>query len=412
MIMASRSDAQRTGVLRLVAMRQLMAVTFFGITSFFLTLSALPSWAVQGGAGVDTAGLVTTAMLACTVAVQTLVPAAVARFGTAVVLILGLVSLGAPTPLYLVKQDLWWLMFVSVLRGAGFAVLTVLGATLTAQIAPPQRRGEAIGLYGLAIAIPNLVAVPAGVALTLSGHFAWVALAGMSPLIALPLAVPLARRASSADTPDSPGRVPRREVLGVAVPSVMLLVVTLAAGGLITFLPIELPDGDLAVVSLAIFGVSAALSRWAAGLVADRTSTRLLIPLSLLASSLGTAGFAAGLATAGEVAALLVGISALVFGLGYGATQNLTLLQAFARTDRSGLASAVWNVCFDSGTALGAFAVGLVAAAGLGIPGAYVACALLIAATLPLTILSRTDRGPRRTFRELAARGEDVGHGE
>jgi predicted MPP superfamily phosphohydrolase len=46
----------------------------------------------------------------------------------------------------------------------------VLGALLAAAVAPPERRGEAIGLYGLAIAVPNLIAVPAGVALVLAGH--------------------------------------------------------------------------------------------------------------------------------------------------------------------------------------------------------------------------------------------------
>ena len=40
---------------------------------------------------------------------------------------------------------------LSSVRGAGFAVLTVLGATLAAQVAPPAQRGESIGLYGLAM---------------------------------------------------------------------------------------------------------------------------------------------------------------------------------------------------------------------------------------------------------------------
>ncbi|MGH3425419.1 MAG: MFS transporter, partial [Nocardioidaceae bacterium] len=125
----------------------------------------------------------------------------------------------------------------------------------------------------------------------------------------------------------------------------------------------------------------------------DQAGTRLLLPLSLLASVLGIAGVAGGLVLTDDVvAAWSVGAAALVFGAGYGATQNLTLLEAFARTERHGLASAVWNVCFDSGTALGAFAVGLVAAAGLGIPGAYVVCALVVAATLPMTLLLRARR--------------------
>lgn len=380
--MADDPAVRPPSVLRLVAMRQLMALTFLGINSFFVTLSALPSWAAMGGAGVGTAGLVTTAMLVATVALQLLVPVAVQRWGTARVLVIGLVLLGAPMPLYLLGQDLWWLSLVSVLRGAGFAILTVLGSALTVRIAPPGRRGEAIGLYGLGVALPNLASVPIGVALTLSGHFAWVVLLGMTPLLALPLARPLARRAGEGRSPTGSRWAPRREVIGIVVPSVILLVVTLAGGGLLTFLPIERPEGSVAVVAITVFGVAGALTRWAIGLAADRAGTRVLLPAAMLTAGLGIAGIGIGLSTVDVV----IWIAALVFGMGYGGIQNLTLLEAFARTEHYSLASAVWNVCFDGGTALGAFAVGLVAVAGAGIPGGYVACALLIAAALPLLV--------------------------
>src|SRR5699024_7821220 len=106
---------RRAAVWRLPAMRHLMILTFLGFTSFFATLSALPSWATRNGVSVGMAGTVTTAMLVCTVAVQLLVPAMVNRFGTAAVLIFGLISLGAPSPLYLLNQELWWLLVVSVM---------------------------------------------------------------------------------------------------------------------------------------------------------------------------------------------------------------------------------------------------------------------------------------------------------
>ena len=41
-------------------------------------------------------------------------------------------------------------------------------------------------------------------------------------------------------------------------PSLVLFVVTLAGGGLVTFLPIERPDGVLATVALLLFGVTGA----------------------------------------------------------------------------------------------------------------------------------------------------------
>jgi len=366
-------------------MRHLFVLTFLGFTSFFATLSALPSWAARSGVSVGVAGTVTTAMLTCTVVVQLLVPALVNRFGTGAVLIFGVISLGAPSPLYLFSQDLWWLLVVSVLRGAGFAVLTVLGATFTARIAPPGRRGETIGLYGLAIAVPNLVALPVGVALTLNGHFTWVAWLAAAPILAIPVAMPLARAAGRDAGKNSGQRPSRAEVIGIGLPSIMLLMVTLAGGGLLTFLPIERPDGHLATIALAVFGVSAALCRWGAGLLADRIGTSTLLPLALVASGAGLIVVALGmLAGSGMFPYTTILAAALVFGAGYGAIQNLTLLEAFAHTHQHDMASAAWNACFDSGTAVGAFAVGVIATAGLGIPGAFIASAIVVLLTLPL----------------------------
>ena len=371
---------------RLPAVRRLVVLVSLGFTSFCLTLASLPSWAVAGGAGAGSAGLVTTAMLLSTVIVQTAVPALVRRLGLAWVLAAGLVLLGAPAPLYLLSRDLSWLLAVSALRGSGFAVLTVLGASLAARVAPSSRHGESIGIYGLAIAVPNLLAVPAGAALTLSGRFAWVAVSAAAPVLAIPLVRKLGRAAAAEGTrvAGAAGRS-RAAMLAAAGPSVVLLVVTLAGGGLVTFLPIERPDGKVAALALLGFGVAGALSRWRAGVLADRAGGRVLLPASLVVAAAGLLGVAAGLAAGADV---LVVAASTVFGAGYGAVLNLSLLVAFARTGReeATTVSAVWNGAFDVGTAVGAVLVGAVAAAGPGLPGALAGCAAVIALTVPLAL--------------------------
>jgi predicted MFS family arabinose efflux permease len=360
-------------------MRALVGATVLGFTSFSLTLASLPAYAVAGGAAADTAGVVTAVFLVATVAVQSSVPALTARYGPGPVLAVGLLALGAPAPLYAVDDGVLWLSAVSAVRGAGFGVLTVLGATLSARVAPRERRGESIGLYGLAIAVPNLVAVPAGVALALGGHVGWLAWLAASPVLALPLvpgSVRGARTEPPAGTPSS-----RAAVRAALAPSAVLLVVTLAGGGLVTFLPIERPDGVLATAALLVFGVTSALTRWRTGVLADRAGTRLLLPLALLVSAVGLAAVALGLgAGAGWVLS-----GAAVFGAGYGTVQNLTLLAAFARAGEGGAtaASAVWNASFDAGTAVGALVLGLVAA-GVGLPWTYVLVAGVLLLTLPL----------------------------
>ncbi|SDO13284.1 MFS transporter [Geodermatophilus sp. DSM 45219] len=377
--MAQGTTEARTSLWRLPGVRSLAGLSALGFTSYCLTLASLPAYAVAGGAAVDTAGVVTAVFLVATIAVQSVVPALTARYGAGPVLAAGLVALGAPSPLYVVDDGLLWLSAVSAVRGVGFAVLTVLGATLAARVAPAERRGESIGIYGLAIAVPNLVAVPAGVALVLDGHVGWLAWLAASPVLAVPL-VPRLVRAVRGEVPAGTSSS-RAAVRAALAPSAVLLVVTLAGGGLVTFLPIERPDGVLATAALLVFGLTGALTRWRAGVLADRFGTRLLLPLALLVSAAGIGAVALGLAAgAGWVLA-----GSALFGAGYGTVQNLTLLAAFARAGAGGAtaASALWNASFDAGTAIGALALGLVAA-GFGLPWTYVLVAGVLLVALPL----------------------------
>jgi predicted MFS family arabinose efflux permease len=361
-------------------MQALIGVTVLGFASYCLTLASLPVYAVAGGAAARSAGLVTAVFLLVTIAVQTTIPALTTRFGVGPVVAAGLIAIGLPSPLYVLDDGLAWICALSAVRGAGFAVLTVLGATLAARVAPPERRGESIGLYGLAIAVPNLVAVPAGAALVLDGHVGWLSWLAALPLLGVFL-VPLLVRSVAPQPAPGPAGTAWAAVRAALVPSLVLFVVTMAGGGLVTFLPIERPDGVLATVALLIFGVTGAVSRWRAGLLADRLGLRLLIPLALVLAAVGLAVTGIGLAIG--PAAVLIG--AAIFGAGFGATQNLTLLAAFARAGERGTttASAMWNASFDAGTAIGALALGFLAA-GIGLDGTYVAVAALLAAAVPL----------------------------
>src|SRR4051812_49468995 len=142
----------RTSLWRMPALQALVGATALGFASYCLTLASLPAYAVGGGAGATTAGAVTTVFLLVTIALQMTVPALTARFGIGPVLAAGLIALGAPAPLYVLDDGLGWLSAVSAVRGAGFAVPTLLRSTLAALVAPPQRRRGAIRLYRPALA--------------------------------------------------------------------------------------------------------------------------------------------------------------------------------------------------------------------------------------------------------------------
>lgn len=389
-------------------MRLLTLYTITGFTGFFATISALPAWIAQHGTSESLAGFVTTMLLATTVSTQSIVPRMVARLGMTTTLAIGLIALGAPAPLFLVDGGYWWILVICAVRGIGFGSMTVLGAMLTARIVEPARRGEAIGIYGLAIAVPNLLAVPGGVALVSAGYFWVVAVLGAVPLLGLPAVGALARAAHShldaaspanpavggpqrapahRQTPKASARIARRAALG---PATVLAVVTLASGGFMTYLPIMRPDGALATVALLVWGAIGALTRWRIGLIADRSGLRALLPGASVLSVVGIGVVAGGLAymSAGSGASWVVILAgSAILGMGYGGTQNLSLMAAFmrARQRETATVSSVWNIGFDAGTAVGAGLVGLLIIA-MTIPAALALTAVLIIASIPLAI--------------------------
>lgn len=136
---------------------------------------------------------------------------------------------------------------------------------------------------------------------------------------------------------------------------------------------------------LSIVGGASLVFRYLVGMAADRSGRpgRLLIPSQLLA--LAGMSLMAATVVYGWPVWLLV-LAALLFGGGFGAVQNESLLAMFQRTPRSKLseASAVWNIFFDTGTGLGSVVFGAVASMFL-FSGAFGAGAAVIALGLVVT---------------------------
>ncbi|CAM3542845.1 MFS transporter [Nocardioides zeicaulis] len=377
----------------------LAVMTCAGFSGYALLLPVAPLWVVGGGAGTAGAGLVNGVLLLATVLTQLLVPRALQRFGWGPVLAAGLALLGAPGVLMSLGDALAPVLVLSAARGVGFGVLTVTGSAAAAALVDPDRRGEAIGAYGLAVALPNLVLLPAGP--WIADRLGWAVAFGLSalPVLGIPAALRLAAvlREHHAAAPETEDRHPDPGArLRLLRPMVLLLVVTLAGGALLTFVPQVVDSAVVAAGGLLLMGLAGALGRWRVGVLADRHGPqRFLVPLVPL-TGVGMAVVAWSVAGVEvRVPAFLLGM--LVVGLCYGALQNLTLVISFAAVERRdhNLASAVWNIGFDGGTALGSVAVGVVAGA-TSFATAFALAGLVAAATLPLALRPRTSSAASR----------------
>jgi len=381
-------DVRRGSVWRYPGMPALGLVSVFGFSGYAALLSVAPLWASRGGADAVGAGLVNGVLLAATVLTQLAVPALLRRFGHGPVIAVGVVLMGAASPAYLLSDALGPVLVLSAVRGIGFGIITVTGSAVVAHLVPAARRGAAVGAYGLAVAVPNLVLLPASVAVADRYGFGWVFTVGALPVVAAPFAFAVGRALGAADRDTGPSpRLDRRTAWAVARPTALLFAVTMAGGGLLTFAP-QIVDAAGASWVLLVLGVGTAACRWGAGHLSDRHGAeRFLAPL-LLVGAVGLCLCAWGAQRGGDLTLLLTG--AALAGVAYGGLQNLTLVVAFHQVDRGHIpvASAGWNIGFDGGTATGAVVVGAVATAS-GFGAGFLALAVVCVAVLPLCVLGR-----------------------
>lgn len=383
-----------------VPLAMVLLSTFGTLTSFFLLLSVTPMYAAAAGAGTAGAGLVTGTLLLGTVVAELAASAAIRRFGYRSVLAAGAVLLGVPTLALLSRASLGTIVAVSIVRGVGFGLSTVVTGAQVAILVPPDRRGEGLGLSGIAASVPAVVALPSGV--WLAGHagfptvIALTAVAALVPLLAIPwLASAAGQRAA--------GRHPARQSGAAHSPagqsataqpagllsslvregqlrlSLVFAATTVAAGVVAAFLPLAPGvSGNIAAAGLFAQALSATISRWWAGRHGDRHGhVRLLMP-GLVLMSLGLAAML-WLASPAVVIA-----SMCMFGTGFGIIENATFALMLERVPASGYgtASAAWNLAYDAGYGAGPALFGMFAAR-TGYPAAFALTGMLILAVLP-----------------------------
>lgn len=389
-------------VWRTPGMPSLLATTMAGFSGYSALLPVAPLWATHGGAGPAGAGAVNGVLMLFTVLTQPFGPRAIRRFGWRTVLVAAMVLLGVPPLLHGLTDSLAVTLTLSAVRGIGFGVLTVTGSAVLAELVAPAQRGKAIGAYGLAIAGPQLLLLPAAPWAAETFGFWLVFLISACPLLGCLPALALARLIINQphDHTEPPAEALARRYRPLLAPMGLLLAATLAGGALITFTPHMTSSSLLAMGGLLVLTTAAAISRWGFGHLADRHGAGPFLWPLVVVTFTGMAGTAWAVAdpAATASAAFLVGMG--LVGIGYGGLQNLTLVSAFRAVPRRdyGLASAVWNVGFDAGTGLGAVLIGMVAAS-TSFPMAMLVGAGVSLVTLPLAVTHR-HAGRRQTTAE------------
>jgi MFS family permease len=385
------------------------------LTSFDLLLAVSPKYAAAAGGGSGGAGLVTGVLLLGTVVAELASASLMRSHGYLRALVAGAALLGAPTLALLVSSSLAIMVAVSFVRGFGFGLSGVVAGAVVAELLPPDRRGEGLGLYGALDSAPGIVALPLGIWLADHYGFALVAVIAAAAALAPMAAFQWLRRATaSLGGPAGPGGT--ADGLGAAASveavkpaglveglrdrgqlrfALIFVTTTVAAGIVASFLPLAWGiSANTAAAGLLAQALTGTISRWWAGRYGDRRGhERLLVPGLLMAAL----GMIAMLALTLPVA-VMAGMS--VFGIGFGMVQNATLALMMERVPASGIgaASALWNLAYDAGYGAGPAAFGLFVV-HTGYPAGLALTGIPMIAALPLAWLGRRRR---RAIREPA----------
>lgn len=408
-----------------------------------LLLPVIPQAILDDGRSAGLAGAYTGVFMAATVLTQTQTPRALRAFGYGNTMFISGLFLGLPTIAHLLGTEAWLVLSIAALRGIGFGALTVAESALIAELVPLKFLGKASGSLGFAVGLAELIFLPLGlvIASKLGGYTEVYVLATIVSLIGsvMALLIPKLKAAPKAGKPgkESIGNPVEGTMAAqpspvmhvatwklVTVPAIAMCTAAMAFGGVSAFLAPASREIDAAAgaivagVALSVLGGAQMIFRYVAGLYADRKSQSGLLVIPALFSAFVGLVIMVVVIEQGWSAWLLL-VAAGLYGAGFGIVQNEALLMMFARLprERTAEASAIWNMAFDSGTGMGSFLLGAVAAAALSpYPAVFGVGSALLAIGLSVTIVDRVVgkhrvaeyQNTRATLRKLGTRVRSV----
>jgi len=348
--------------------------------SFYLLLSAAPAHAAVLG-GELAAGSTTAVLMATTIVGEVIAPRLIARLGRRLATAIALLVLAIPA-FATFSSDLTIVLVSCAVRGLGLGVLLVAACGLAASLAPASRRAEAMGIYGIASALPAILGIPLGPwALAWSGPIATASIAAALGLGALAGLAAFPGRAAPADGQRQPHALPA--LRASAWPAGALAIGAIAVGATFTFLPLAHREVAATTIMLALLlqGVASAFARWALGRSIDRHGPNKAVIVGVAC----TIAAMLILALPGE-AAVIAGM--VGSGVAFGVLQSATLTQLLQRATptQADSVSAVWNAAYDAGLGVGGIGIGALAAAA-GFAAAFAIAAIGFAAVACLIFL-------------------------
>jgi MFS family permease len=283
---------------------------------------------------------------------------------------------------YLVATSIPLLIAMRLLTGTGEALFFVGAVSANLDLAPPERRGEAMSFASLALYIGIGVGPFIGEALIerVSFRAAWFASIALAAV-----AVALAFRLPSL-TPDASEEAPRPHRLvhrAGLLPGVVLLLAILGMAGFLAFVPLYARDIGMSGASLVLglFSAIVVLIRRVGARIPDRLGAGRAARIALALSAIGLAVIGSWR----EPAGLVLGAAVLGVGVALFTPALFALVANSVEANERGAVMGTTSAFLDLAFGLGPAILGFVAAAvgrdGTFLVGATVAAIGLVLVT-------------------------------
>jgi len=379
------ADARR----RSVAFAGIFAVTFCGLLAVGAVLPVLPRY-VRGplDAGNVAVGVVVGSYAVTGLLLRPFAGRLADRRGRKLTVLLGSITVAVGGFMYLLPLGVPGLIGARLLLGAGEGTVFTAGSAWIVDLAPADRRGRVIGLYGLSVWAGLSIGPLVGeLILSASSYTAVWIFAGAAPLLGALLAFRLPdpfRPAAVAEHEHHP--LIAREALR---PGVALALASIGYATVAAFVVLHLDARDVGhgATVFGAFATMVVLTRLVGGDLPDRIGPARVATAAALVEAIGLAT----IAVAHSLPVALAG--ALAMGAAFSLLYPSLSLIVVGRVpeNRRGTALGTFTAFFDAGVGLGAPLAGA-AAVLTGYEGAFLvaaAVALVSATTIALAISPR-----------------------
>lgn len=371
-------------------------VSFIIFFVFYVLLTLLPIYiADRLHASADKAGLLVTCFLAAAIVIRPFAGQWVGKYSNKKILVLSSLAFLVITALYPVCHSIESLLFIRVLHGITFGVITTVKGTISARLIPASRRGEGISFFlftamGLAMVVGPWIGLNMARWNAFTAAF-WLcsAVAALGIVLSLIVTVPPVIRHADGSKPNLGfAAMFDRAALPFALVTFFM---TFSYAGVSAFLALYARELDLMAAAsnfLLCYAIFLMICRTFTGNICDKKGPKYVVFPCLLAFTIGLValGYTNG--------SIMMIISGGLIGIGYGSVTPVFQTQIISSVEphKIGVANSLFFNAMDAGMAIGAFIMGMMVES-VGYRMIYVAGAVLVVLAGALYAVQMKKRG-------------------